>query len=145
MYDIAWNRLHLDILVHAPRHGSGNLQRLLRSLSQADLGAVGFPQLTIELPPIVEAPTETFLAGFRWPPPSASSPNPPNLLSLRHRIPRKKLTEEESSVQFLESFWPVQPADSHVLVLSPDVEVTPQFLSCKTRTRLPLPFPWMGI
>jgi hypothetical protein len=53
------------------------------------------------------------------------------MLSLRHRIPRQKLTEEESSVRFLESFWPQKPEFSHVLVLSPNTEVSREFFHCK--------------
>lgn len=33
----------------------------------------------------------------------------------------------------LESFWPLDPVNSHVLVLSPNAEVTPQFFHCKRK------------
>ncbi|RYP57961.1 hypothetical protein DL769_009183 [Monosporascus sp. CRB-8-3] len=56
-----------------------------------------------------------------------SVPTSSHQLTLRHRIPRQAMTEEESSARFLESFWPARPKSSHVLVLSPQVELSPQF------------------
>ena len=103
--------------------------RLLRSLSRADLRAVGFPQLTIELPPTIDEPLQKFLDVYQWPPQSPVSTSRLNMLSLRRRIPRQKLTEEEASARFLESYWPGR-SSSHVLVLSPNTEITPQFFNC---------------
>ncbi|KAL7950255.1 hypothetical protein V8C42DRAFT_309974 [Trichoderma barbatum] len=123
----AWNDVSFDILIHAPAHGTGNLKRLLRSLARADLAGVSPPHLTIELPTVIEQDLTNFLSGYEWPSkPPAAAPKP-RLLSLRHRIPRQKLSEEESSVRFLESFWPNRPSHSHVLILSPHAEVTSQF------------------
>ncbi|KAL6795297.1 hypothetical protein J3E68DRAFT_403892 [Trichoderma sp. SZMC 28012] len=123
----AWNDVSFDILIHAPPHGTGNLKRLLRSLSRADLAGVAPPHMTIELPTRIDQDLNNFLTGYQWPSKAPSSGPKPRLLSLRHRIPRQKISEEESSVRFLESFWPTRPSHSHVLVLSPHAEVTPQF------------------
>lgn len=123
----AWNRLTIDILIHAHSYASGSLIRLLKSLSAADYTASAVPHLTIELPENIDPPTRQFLADFRWPPRSAQNPSNINQLTIRHRISRHGLTEEESSVRFLESFWPADPANSHVLVLSPQVELAPNF------------------
>ncbi|UKZ73913.1 hypothetical protein TrVFT333_001567 [Trichoderma virens FT-333] len=123
----AWNDVSFDILIHAPPHGTGNLKRLLRSLARADLAGVSPPHLTIELPTVIEQDLSNFLSGYEWPSKAPSAGPKPRLLSLRHRIPRQKLSEEESSVRFLESFWPTKPSHSHVLVLSPHTEVTSQF------------------
>ncbi|EHK22304.1 uncharacterized protein TRIVIDRAFT_28508 [Trichoderma virens Gv29-8] len=123
----AWNDVSFDILIHAPPHGTGNLKRLLRSLARADLAGVSPPHLTIELPTVIEQDLSNFLSGYEWPSKAPSAGPKPRLLSLRHRIPRQKLSEEESSVRFLESFWPTKPSHSHVLVLSPHTEVTFQF------------------
>jgi len=46
---------------------------------------------------------------------------------LRHRVPQYGLSPEESSVRFLESFWPANPDKSHVLVLSPQAELSPLY------------------
>ncbi|RFU74523.1 glycosyltransferase 2 [Trichoderma arundinaceum] len=123
----AWNDVSFDILIHAPQHGTGNLKRLLKSLARADLAGVSPPRLTIELPTVIQEDLNSFLGDYEWPPRALSATPKPRLLSLRHRIPRQKLSEEESSVRFLESFWPTKPSHSHVLVLSPHTEVTPQF------------------
>ncbi|KAM4056922.1 glycosyltransferase 2 [Hirsutella rhossiliensis] len=123
----AWNKVRFDIVVHSPRTGTGNLKRLLRSIARADLGGHSVPHLVVELPSTVEAPLERFLAGYNWPPPYPGEKLMPSMLSLRRRIPRQKLTEEESSARFLESFWPSDPLHSHVLVLSPHMEVSPHF------------------
>ncbi|KAI0387854.1 hypothetical protein F5Y04DRAFT_286815 [Hypomontagnella monticulosa] len=122
-----WNKNHIDILIHAVPGGSGSLIRLLRSLSDADYTSSSVPHLTIELPHDIDPPTKRFLETFTWPPAHVHNPTNARYLSLRHRIPHRKLSEEESSARFLESFWPAQPAHSHILVLSPQVELSPDF------------------
>ncbi|KAI1470681.1 uncharacterized protein F4812DRAFT_418612 [Daldinia caldariorum] len=122
-----WNKIHIDILIRAVPGTSGGLIRLLRSLSAADYTSSPIPHLTIELPHDIDFATKHFLENFAWPP--AHIPNPTNAryLSLRHRLPRQRMSEEESSARFLESFWPAQPEFSHVLVLSPQAELSPDF------------------
>lgn len=92
------------------------------------------PHLTIELPSVIEDPLEKLLFNFQWPPYGVNQPRKPQMLSLRHRIPRRKMNAEESSVRFLESFWPSNPAQSHVLILSPHTEITPQFFGCEYKS-----------
>ncbi|KAM5348181.1 hypothetical protein ACJ41O_008005 [Fusarium nematophilum] len=123
----AWNKVHFDILIQAPPTGSANLQRLLTSLRKADKSAITIPHLTVELPPVIESPLEKFLSAFQWPSKASGQLPQSQMLSLRHRIPSHKLNEEESSVRFLESFWPAKPSHNHVLVLAPHAEVSPQF------------------
>ncbi|KAF7542347.1 hypothetical protein G7Z17_g11654 [Cylindrodendrum hubeiense] len=123
----AWNSVDFDIIIQAPPTGSGNMIRLLASLARADMSAVTPPHLTIELPSEIETPLEKMLAKFKWPSSGFKELPRANLLSLRHRIPRSKMSEEESSARFLESFWPASPRKSHVLVLAPHTEVSPQF------------------
>jgi len=127
----AWSRISLDILVHASQGASGSLIRLLKSLSAADFTASSVPHLTIELPHEIDSPTAAYLEAYQWPP--SHVPNPSNVrqLSLRRRIPRHGVNEEESSARFLESFWPAHPTHSHVLVLSPQAELSPNFFHCK--------------
>jgi len=128
---IAWHKLSVEILIQASPGTSGNLVRLLKSLATADFSASAIPHLTIELPNYVDAATAAFLETFQWPPAKAHNPTHVKQLTLRHRIPRSSLTEEESSARFLESFWPANPRYSHVLVLSPQVELAPSFFHCK--------------
>ncbi|KAK2057810.1 hypothetical protein LY76DRAFT_80030 [Colletotrichum caudatum] len=122
-----WNQVSVDILIQAPAGGSGSLLRLLKSLSDAEFTAFTIPHLTIELPQDIEPATAKFLETFRWPPPHVQNPGRVQMLSLRHRIPRQRMTEEESSIRFLESFWPTTPRHSHILVLSPQAELAPGF------------------
>ncbi|KAK1593866.1 uncharacterized protein LY79DRAFT_669078 [Colletotrichum navitas] len=122
-----WNQVSVDILIQAPSSGSGSLLRLLKSLSDAEFTAFTIPHLTIELPQDIEPATAKFLETFHWPPPHVHNPGRVQMLSLRHRIPRQRMTEEESSIRFLESFWPTTPRHSHILVLSPQAELAPGF------------------
>ncbi|KAK1979939.1 hypothetical protein LZ30DRAFT_724715 [Colletotrichum cereale] len=126
-----WNQVSVDILIQAPASGSGSLLRLLKSLSDAEFTAFTIPHLTIELPQDIEPATAKFLETFRWPPPHVQNPGRVQMLSLRHRIPRQRMTEEESSIRFLESFWPTTPRNSHILVLSPQAELAPGFFHCE--------------
>ncbi|KAI1142367.1 hypothetical protein F5Y05DRAFT_370698 [Hypoxylon sp. FL0543] len=123
----SWNNNRIDILIHAVSGASGSLIRLLRSLSAADYTLSSVPHLTIELPHDIDPPTKRFLETFTWPPAHVYNPTNARYLSLRHRIPRQRMSEDESSARFLESFWPAQSEHSHVLVLSPQVELSPDF------------------
>lgn len=100
--------------------------RLLESLKKADYFSSSPPRLTIELPNEIEEPTKQYLLQrFQWPP--TENQNGANLLTLHHRIPQHGLTVEENSIRFLESFWPADPANSHIVVLSPHAELSPLF------------------
>lgn len=121
----AWNKVTIDLLVHAPLSSSGSLIRLLQSLKKADFFSSSPPRLTIELPQKVDEPTRRYLENFKWPP--DPDYNTGSLLTLHHRIPQQSLSAEENSIRFLESFWPADPSSSHVLVVSPQVELSPLF------------------
>ncbi|KAK0722178.1 hypothetical protein B0T26DRAFT_644426 [Lasiosphaeria miniovina] len=123
----AWDKISIDILIQASSGASGSLIRLLKSLAAADYSSGSVPHLTIELPHKVDPPTAKFLETFQWPPASVYNPTHAKQLTLRHRISSSGLTEEESSVRFVESFWPASPGHSHVLVLSPQAELSPRF------------------
>ncbi len=97
----------------------------------ADYSGGPTPHLTIELPHDVDRAATEFLKTFQWPPARYHLPSQTRQLTLRHRIPRTRLSEEESSVRFLESFWPSNPTYSHVLVLSPNAQASPHFFQCK--------------
>lgn len=128
-----WNRLTFDIIIHAPSSGSESMKRLLASLARADLSSVAVPHLTVELPSVIDKTLEDFLNNFRWPqgPRTASQPS---LLTMRRRVTRSKLNPEESAARFLESFWPANPTSTHVLVLSPNAEISPHFFHCKAHS-----------
>lgn len=113
------------MLIHAPTSSSGSLIRLLESLKQVDFFATAPPRLMIELPHDVDPATEKYLETFKWPPNSDSSTG--NLLTLHHRIPQRGITAEENSIRLMEAFWPADGFFSHVLVLSPLMELSPVF------------------
>ncbi|KAI0392969.1 hypothetical protein F5Y17DRAFT_330238 [Xylariaceae sp. FL0594] len=122
-----WDKVQIDILIQVAPGSSGSLIRLLRSLAAADYTGSVVPHITIELPSHIERSTKTFLDLFAWPPAHMHGHTNARALSLRHRMPHQGLTEDESLVRFFESFWPAQPQQSHVLVLSPHVQVGPRF------------------
>lgn len=122
-----WNKVNIDILVHVHAGASGSLVRLLKSLSAADFTASAIPHLTIELPEAIDPGASQFLTNFQWPPRSTQNAPNVNQLTLKHRILKGGLNEEQSAAQFLEGFWPANPSYSHVLVLSPQVELSPTF------------------
>ncbi|TVY67464.1 hypothetical protein LSUE1_G007397, partial [Lachnellula suecica] len=121
----AWNKVSVDIVVHAQPSASGSLMRLLDSLKKADFFSSTPPRITIELPHQVDAPTKQYLERFKWP--LDGDQNTGSLLTLHHRIPQHGLTSEENSIRFLEAFWPADPYTSHVLLLSPQAELSPLF------------------
>ncbi|OBT88298.1 hypothetical protein VE02_03397 [Pseudogymnoascus sp. 03VT05] len=124
----AYNKVSVDILIHAQPSASGSLIRLLTSLKGADYFGSAPPRLTIELPNDVDEFATRFLANsFSWPPGEFPVQGSAQQLTLRRRIPHERLTAEESSIRFLESFWPANRFTSHVLVLSPQVELSPLY------------------
>lgn len=98
--------------------------RLLESLKKADFFNSNYPPLTIELPHDIDEPSKRYLQQFKWPPKGSQAGS---LLTLRHRIPQHGINADESSARFLEGFYPTNPSSSHVLVLSPQVELSPLF------------------
>ncbi|KAL8765636.1 MAG: hypothetical protein Q9209_007368 [Squamulea sp. 1 TL-2023] len=123
----AWQTSYIDILIHAPTRSSGSLIRLLRSIESADYFGHRRPHLIIELPAEIDPPTKKYLDGLVWPPLDPSAASHTSQVTLRHRIPHRASTVEEASIRHVESFYPARPADSHVLVLSPQVELSPVY------------------
>ena len=128
----------MEIVVTAPRTGSGSLIRLLRSLSDADFSPFPTSHLTIELPHDIERPTLEFLGGFSWPPKRGEARSGAQMLSLRRRLSRQPVDERQSIERFLESAWPHSPEYSHVLILSPQAQLSSSFVHCMISI-LPLP------
>jgi hypothetical protein len=115
-----WNKVHVEIVIRAPSGSSGSLIRLLKLLERADyLGSM--PSLTIELPLHPDPILHRFLQKTRWPPLTTEA------VTLRHYIQRRRLTPVESTIRTVESFYPADPSTCHVLILSPQAEVSPSF------------------
>ena len=53
------------------------------------------------------------------------------MLSLRRRLSHEDMNEDTSVARFLESAWPKVPETSHILVLSPNTELSAQFPHCE--------------
>lgn len=111
-------------MIHAPPKSSGSLIRLLKSIEAADYFGSRRPHLTIELPAEIDRPTLDFLENLVWPPLDGSGAPHASQVTLRHRVPRNRYTAEEASTHFIESFYPARPRDSHVLLISPQAELS---------------------
>ncbi|KAN0081045.1 hypothetical protein V8E54_004249 [Elaphomyces granulatus] len=115
-----WNKVHIEIVIRAPSESSGSLIRLLKLLERADyLGSM--PSLTIELPLHPDPLLHRFLQKTRWPPLTTGA------VTLRHYVQPHRLTPVESTIRTVESFYPADPSTCHVLILSPQAELSPSF------------------
>jgi hypothetical protein len=123
----AWHKSSIDIVVQAPASSFGSLMRLLKSLSAADYSGLTHPRITLELPADVDALTRDYLSRFAWPPATALQPIHTSQLTVRHRIPGQKISAEEASVRFFESFYPANAGESHVLLLSANAQLSPAY------------------
>lgn len=121
----AWDSVYVDILIHVPPNTSGSLVRLLKSISEADYFGARRPHLTIELPPKVETATQRFLDNFLWPPLPKSGGKHTSQVTLRRRISKEHLSPMDASIRLVESFYSARPRQSHVLLLSTQVELSP--------------------
>ena len=111
-------------MIHAPPKSSGSLIRLLKSIEAADYFGSRRPHLTIELPADIDRPTLDFVENLVWPPIDGSGDPHASQVTLRHRISRNRYTAEEASIHFIESFYPARQKDSHVLLISPQAELS---------------------
>ena len=124
----SWHSAGVDVLVQAPLESSGSLIRLLHSLELADYAGFTPPRLTIELPYKIDQATQNFLAGFKWPPYQyLHDPTQPDELITRRRISEQHIDSDEASLRFVESFYPSSPKGPHILLLSPQAELSPVF------------------
>ena len=123
----AWPKVDVEIVVQAHSRSSGSLVRLLKSLEAADYFGVKRPHITIELPSNADEAASQYLEDFVWPPVDWSGIPHTSQLTLRHRIDRRTTTPEEASARLVESFWPKRNDNSHVLLLSPQIELSPLF------------------
>ena len=127
MYCLAWKHTYVDLLIQAPTGSSGSLIRLLKSIGDADYFGTRRPHLTIELPAEIDTPTWNYLQNLVWPPLDWSGAAHASQVTLRHRIARRTMTEYEASARVIESFYPARIQESHVLLLSPQVELSPLY------------------
>lgn len=116
--------MSIEIIIHAQTEASANLVRLLRSIKEADYSGWTLPRVTIELPARTDPFLTHFLSEFQWPPGEYSSESK---LVLRHRIEAKAISPIQASLRTVESYFPAVPQKSHLLMLSPDMELSPGY------------------
>jgi hypothetical protein len=121
----AWNKPQIDVVIQAQTASSGSLIRLLQSLAKADYSGTRPPRLTVELPAEIDKILDIFLNEFQWPP--NGNPGENSGLRLNRRIPIRSLAPEEAAIRFMESFYPSRRQDSHVLILSPNVQLATHY------------------
>ena len=121
----SWHTPTVDIMVQVPPDSSSVLH-LLRSISQADYKGLGYPRITLELPTDLDPVVERSLENFQWPPHTPPGAQGSQLV-LRRRIASHRATQEEAAIRFLELFYPSNVATSHMLLLSPQVQLSPQY------------------
>ncbi|KAF9888712.1 hypothetical protein FE257_008470 [Aspergillus nanangensis] len=115
-----WNDINIEFLIHAPPESSGSVIRLIRSLQEADYLGLA-PSITVELPANVDPQLLQFLKTMNWP--SSTS----NKVTLRRRIQPQGMGSADASLKAVEAFYPRDPNVTHVLMLSPQVELAPSF------------------
>lgn len=120
VHAIAWNKIRIEMVVHAPSESSGSLIRLMQSLDAADyLGSA--PSLTIELPQRVDSQLLQFLQHL------GGLTQLSGQITIRRRIQPHDMDTSESSLRTVESFYPRDPEMTHLLLLSPQAELAPSF------------------
>lgn len=115
-----WHSPSIDILIQVPPDSS-SVARLLKSIKSADYSGMNLPHITIELPTELDESVERFLNDFRWPLSGGKSH-----VTTRRKIGSQRVTQEDSAVRFLELFYP-SSKNSHVLLLSPQAELSSQY------------------
>lgn len=120
------NQNQIDIVITPYRSSSGSLIRLLESIRSAHYHNLPLPRITVDIPPDVDSFALSYLEYFRWP---SEVPISSNKLTLRRRLKRSTFSPPLASLHTLESFYPQTYPLSHVLVLDPDVELSPDYFS----------------
>lgn len=119
------NQNQIDIIIRPYKESAGSLIRLLESIKSAHYAGLPLPRITVELPHTVDPFALHYIENFRW---LHDSPKSESKLILRRRIDNGKLSPALATLRTLESFYPPTTPNSHVLILSPDVELSPSYL-----------------
>ncbi|OAP62677.1 hypothetical protein AYL99_01904 [Fonsecaea erecta] len=118
------DKVQIDIVIQAQAESSASLMRLLRSIKDADYSGWVLPRMTIELPNNVDPFLVRYLSDFRWP---ANSAGRESRLTIKHRLDARLMTPVQASMRTVESFYPVAASTSHLLLLSPNTELSPNY------------------
>lgn len=120
-----WHIPAIDIVVQVPSDSSSVLH-LLKSIKQSDYSGLALPRITLELPTDLDPTVEQSLKNFDWPP-LKTYPAAGGQLVLRRRVANHRTTQEDAAIRFLELFYPNNVDNSHVLLLSPQAQLSPQY------------------
>lgn len=127
------NHVQIDVHINPEPDSSGSLLRLLESIQKANYDGVPIPRITIELPADVEPSALHYIENMRWPPgrnPSASQ------LVIRRQLSSSSLSPSLAALRTVESFYPPSWPLSHILVLSPYVELSQDYMQFLMYTTL---------
>jgi hypothetical protein len=112
------SKVSLDIVIQPQLDASASVMRLLQSIKNADYAGWALPRLIIELPNAVDSFLTSYLKNFQW---------PKEKLVIRHRLDARLMTTVQASMRTVEAFYPFESSESHVLLLSPDVELSAHY------------------
>lgn len=115
----AWNRPKVEIFIRCDKH-HGNLERLLRSLQNADYFGIKPSRLTIEVGSAgpLHPFTQEFIENFEWP--------SRDRVGVRYPIFPPKTDSVSQALHHVQSFYPMDK-DTNILFLDPNVEVSPYY------------------
>ncbi|KAH3963346.1 hypothetical protein HBI56_173310 [Parastagonospora nodorum] len=120
-----WHEPTVDILIQVPPESSSVL-RLLKSIKDADYSGLKPPRIILELPAQLDESVKKHIKKFKWPPHDAH-PLESSGLVIRRRINSHRATQEDAAIRFLELFYPTSASKSHVLLLSPQAQLSPLY------------------
>jgi hypothetical protein len=120
-----WHAPTVDILIQVPPDSSSVL-RLLKSIKEADYSGLRPPRITIELPAELDVSVKQHIENLKWPL-HDDNPLAGSGLTIRRRISSHRHNQEEAAIRFLELFYPTSTSNSHVLLLSAQAQLSPQY------------------
>ncbi|KAF1919514.1 hypothetical protein BDU57DRAFT_143804 [Ampelomyces quisqualis] len=121
----SWHVPTVDLLIQVPPESSSVL-RLLESIKHADYAGLKPPRILLELPSQLDESVQRRLENFKWPLHPAN-PLEPSGLIIRRRISTHRVTQKDAAIRFLELFWPASTTKMHVLLLSPQAQLSPLY------------------
>ena len=119
------NQVQIDVIITPYKDSAGSLVRLLSSIQNARYEGLPLPHITVELPHDIDGFALDYLKNFRW---SDNRGIGESKLVLRRRLDVGQLIPDLASLRTIESFYPPSSPLSHALVLSPDVELSPNYM-----------------
>jgi hypothetical protein len=120
-----WHAPSVDIMIQVPSESSSVL-RLLQSIKDADYHGLKPPRLILELPAQLDESVKKHVEEMKWPPHDAH-PLSSSSLVVKRRITSHRSMQEEAAIRFLELFYPTSTKNSHVLLLSPQAQLSPLY------------------